>query len=159
MAEHHYRVIVKVSRYPWGVEGKVKEVAQKYFNLDDDPRLLYGRESGKLRAISLRLRFDEPIVKKLPEVNDQQLCDAITGTVLQFIEDLAIRPSELEIYETVTYGTEGSTVVAAAGGVGGGLGTKDAAVGSIIAIFGGILGYLIGRSNERVIKTVCDKLI
>lgn len=44
--DHHYRIVIRVTRYPWGVEDKAKKVAQKYFNLDDEPRFLYGRKSG-----------------------------------------------------------------------------------------------------------------
>ncbi|MBP1357665.1 MAG: hypothetical protein JZD40_04160 [Sulfolobus sp.] len=79
--------------------------------------------------------------------------------VLKFIENLAIRATELEIYETITYGTEGSIAGATIGGVGGGVATKDMAIGAITAVFGGLLGYLIGRSNEIVTRIVCDKFI
>lgn len=88
------------------------------------------------------------------KLSDQQLSDVITDAVLQFIEDLAISALELEVYETITYGTEESS-----GGVGEGLTTRNETPGAIIAAFGGILGYLIGESNETVTKIVCDKLI
>ncbi|MBP1357709.1 MAG: hypothetical protein JZD40_04390, partial [Sulfolobus sp.] len=130
-------------------------------NLDDDPRFLYGRKTGKLRDISLRLRFDDPLVsfKKLPETTDQQLCNAIMREVLKFVEDLGIRAKELEVYETITYGTDGTGEGETTGGVGEGLTTGNKTAQAIIAAFGGILGYLIGESNETVTRIVCDKLI
>lgn len=155
MVERHYRVVIDVRRYPWGVEGKVKEVVQKYFNLDNEPRFLYGKKSGKLRAISLRLRYDDPLVsfKKPQEIDDRQLCNAFMDAVLQFIEDLMIKASMVEIYETITYGPEGLSIGTTSGS------SNELTAEAILAALGGVLGYLIGDKYEAVTRPICSRII
>ncbi|MCG3109096.1 hypothetical protein L3N51_01386 [Metallosphaera sp. J1] len=141
----HYRVVLKTSNLPYSRE-EIRNFATKYFNLDDEPKIVYN--SSRNIDISLRLRYDSPSKRVITRP-----CEIIND-VISLVRDMGIAWKYIEIMETETF--EGATGSALAKEVGGSsVSDKDVGGAIVLAALGGLLGYMIGSKGEIVKKILC----
>jgi hypothetical protein len=144
----HYRILIEVKDVTRLLDkNDIKETAEKYLNLDDEPKITL--REGRIDYINFRVNHDNPI--KNYESND--ICSAVS-IIVKLIRLLGIIWKTIEIYETTTYEEEGSIIAGVTAGAGASKKDLLPAIGS--AVLGGLAGYLLGGRLEKVDRLVCE---
>lgn len=146
----HYRILIRVKDVRKMISKEdIEKAASEYLNTDGKSKIEL--KNGKIDFISLRVDFNNPI--KISKYSN--ICEAVT-VIVKFLEELGIVWKTIEILETTTYEEEGGIIAGSTAGVSSAAIKKDLIIAVSSAVLGGLAGYLIGGSLEKVEKIICE---
>ncbi|MCG3109578.1 hypothetical protein L3N51_01873 [Metallosphaera sp. J1] len=147
MSIKHLRVDIEVNKPLVVTQDIIEKSAREVFNLDLHPVLI---DKDNVVIVSLRLNRDSPV-----KGMDTKRCEDFLPFIFKLIRDLSLAWQVVRLYETVTYEPEGAVADGVVGGTVGSTSKKPEVV-LLLAVFGGLVGYLLGDVNERLSKDLCE---